>query len=85
MTLTYTIQKVDVLIEKKDVDVLSATKDLVFTPDDTISYQNGFNIAVAFTEFSNEQEWELPPEYGSLVINSFSWGVNLDGSFFTKR
>ena len=31
LTVLYAYQKIEVLIEKKDVDVLSATKDLVFS------------------------------------------------------
>ena len=85
MTLLYTVQKFEVLIAKKDVDVLSAKKDLVLSSEDEFSYQNGFNIAVAFTEFNSNQEWELDPKYGTLVINSYSWGVDPDGSYFTTR
>ena len=43
------------------------------------------NIAVAFTSFSNEQEYELKPEYGKLVVNKYQWGVADDGKFFTER
>lgn len=84
-TFLYAVQKTDVLIAKKDVDILSATKDLAFDATDIFNYENGFNIAVAFTEYNNNQEWELPPEYGSLKINSYSWGANPDGTFFTRR
>ena len=85
MTLLYAVQKVDVLIAKKDVDILSATKVLAFEASDKFDYSNGLNFAVAFTEYNTNNEWELSPEYGSLVINSFSWGQNADGSYYSNR
>ena len=84
LTVLYAYQKMDVLIAKKDVDVLSATKQLVFNENDKFTYDNGFNVAVAFTSFNNNEEWELDPAYGTLVFNSFEWGINLDGSLFSE-
>jgi len=43
------------------------------------------NIAVGFTSFSSETEWELDPTYGTLEFNSFSWGTDEDGKPFTER
>ena len=34
ITLAYAYQKLDVLLQKKDVDVLSTTKDMFWTDDD---------------------------------------------------
>ena len=85
LTVLYSYQKIEVLIEKKDVDVLSATKDLVFSDQDKFTYQNGFNIAAAFSEFNNNKEWELDPSYGTLVFNSYEWGIGPDGDVFTER
>lgn len=73
------------LYNKKDVDVVSATKDLVFTDDDIFNYSNGFNVAAAFTAYNDNPDWELPPEIGELVINAFSWGYDEDGNSFTRR
>ena len=56
MTTLYAYQKLDVLIEKKDVDFLSATKQLVFDQNDKFTYEIGFNIAVAFTSFNTNEE-----------------------------
>ena len=85
LTVLYAYQKMDVLIAKKDVDVLSATKPLVFTEEDKFNYDNGFNVAVAFTSYNNDEEWELDQAYGTLVFNSFEWGINPDGSLFSER
>ena len=84
LTVLYAYQKMDVLIEKKDVDVLSATKQLVFTEDDIFTYDNGFNIAVAFTSFNNNEEWELDPAYGTLVFNSLEWGIYPEGTIYSE-
>ena len=86
ITVLYSYQKADILISKKDVDILSTINDDTYTSDDVFTNKNGFNVAVAFTEFNSNTEWELDPTYGSLVFNHFSWGVNeTDGSPFTKR
>lgn len=56
----------DVLINKKDVDVLSTLNDLHFTPDDIFNYSNGLNIAVAFTAYDSNPEPILDPTYGTI-------------------
>ena len=73
-TSAYAVQKLDILLAKKDVDVLAAVKDLAFTSDFKFTYINGLNIAVAFTEYNDNTLWELPKEYGKLIINSYTWG-----------
>ena len=85
LTALYAFQKVEILINKKDVDILSAERDIFYTDDDKFTYSNGFNMAFAFTSYSSEREYELPPEYGTLVINSYSWGIDSDGAPFTAR
>ena len=85
VTMLYTSQKLEILINKKDVDILSAKKGLVFTDDHIFDNSKGFNIAAAFTEYNSNTEWELLPEYGSLVINSYQWGTDSEGKPFTKR
>ena len=85
LTLAYAYQKIEVLISKKDVDILSAVKELVYSDTDKFTYENGLNVAFAFTSFSNEEEWELDPAYGTLVFNSYEWGIKPDGTVFTER
>ena len=86
LTFLYAYQKADVIIKKKDVDILSTTRDLYWSPDKQFSNKNdNFNIAIAFTGFNNKVEYELDPSYGKLLINSFSWGYHEDGTFFTER
>ena len=66
VVLLYAYQKVDVLINKKDVDVLSTVNDLHFSPDDVFSYENGLNLAVAFTAYDSNPEPILDPTYGTI-------------------
>ena len=85
VSVLYASQKLEILINKKDVDILSATKGLVFTDDHIFDNSKGFNIAAAFTEFNSNKEWELLPKYGTLVFNAFEWGTDSEGKPFTKR
>ena len=58
----------DILIARKDVDILSAVLNYYHEEDYTFSYQNGFNIALAFTEFNDESESILDESYGEMVF-----------------
>ena len=52
--LAYATQKIDILINRKNVDILSTVIDLQYSDADIFGYKNGFNIAAAFTGFNNE-------------------------------
>ena len=69
--IIYTTLKLDVLINKKEIDILSVILDTELTQDDVFSYQNGLNVAVAFTAFDDESENILDPTYGELVMNHY--------------
>ena len=47
----YAFFKADILINAKDVSVLSTINDMYYGPEDEFNYDNGFNIAVAFTAY----------------------------------
>ena len=85
VTILFAYQKYDVLVGKKDVDILSSTRDSYFTDEDVFDYKNGFAFAVAFTAYDDNPEIILEPKYGSVVFNHFRWGGNPDGSFGTQR
>ena len=65
----YVYQKFDVLLARKDVDVLSSLNDSVFTDDDVFDFNNGFAISAAFTAYDSETEYILDKSYGELVFN----------------
>ena len=81
----YTYLKLDVLLNKKDVTLLARTDEFEFMDIDNITHANGFNIAVGFTSYDNSTMWQLDPTYGELVYNSYSWGMNSDGSYYLIR
>ena len=83
--LAFTMQKFDVLLNRRDTDISSTMFDLHYTDDDTFSYENGLNIAVAFSAYDDEREWILDPTYGELIFNNFSWGSLPDGNSFINR
>lgn len=85
ITVFYAYLKFDVLRNKKDVNVLSTIKDSYFTDDDHFSYEQGLNIAVAFTAYDSERDPILIPQIGEIVINQYKWGFNEDGSVFSAR
>ena len=76
----FTFQKCEVLINKKDVDVLASTSRNYFTPDDVFSYEeNSLNFAAAFTAYDDVQEPILDPSIGSLRFRTWEWGPDAEG------
>ena len=74
LMITYAYQKMDILIARKDVDVLSTINNQHFTDDDIFAAKNGFRVAIAFTTYNNDQLWELDPTYATLDFMSQIWG-----------
>ena len=65
--------KLDILIARKDVDILQTTNFLHYDDVSNFTSVNGFNIAVGFTAYDTNTEWILDPTYGELVFNHHSW------------
>jgi len=70
----YAFYKADILINAKDMNVLSTINDMYYSPDDEFTYDNGFNIAVAFTAYDTNPEPILDPTIGEVVFNHYRWG-----------
>lgn len=85
LVLLYSYLKTDVLVNRKDVDVLSTIKDFEFEDTEIFSHDNGFNIAVGFTAYDTSSDWLLDSTYGELVFASYSWGMNPDGTYYEER
>ena len=68
----------EVMISKKDVDILSTIKESYFDESFIFNHEDRFNVAVAFTAYDNELEWILDPSYGSLTFYDYSWGPGSD-------
>jgi len=74
VVLVYSFVKGDVLLNSKDVNVLSTINDMYFTPDDQFTYDMGFNIAAGFTAYDSNPEPILDPTIGEVIFNHFKWG-----------
>ena len=43
------------------------------------------NVAAAFTSYDDEVEMMLDKSIGELVFNYFEWGINDDGTYYSRR
>ena len=85
IVLAYVYQKVDVLLFKRDVDILQTTAYLALTDQDEFNFDKGLNIAVAFTGYDSDTEMFDDPTIGQVVFNHYQWGENPDGSYSSGR
>ena len=85
LVAAYAMQKTEILINRKDIDVLSTVNDSHYNEDFVFKYEDGFNLAVALTAYDSNPEPILDPRIGELVFNHYSWGPNRDGTFGSQR
>ena len=85
MIITYGYLKSDVLINKKDVDILSTVNEYFFSEEEVFNHENGFAFAVALTGYDGNSDSILEPEYGELQFNHFKWGPLPDGNYESER
>ena len=75
--LMYTYMKIDVWIQKKDVDIMSTIMIDNLTSDFIASNEKtGLNLAIAFTKYDSNPEPILDKSYGRLVFKTYEWGIN---------
>ena len=58
------------------MDIQQATIESHYDEDSIFSQQQGFNIAVAFTDWDSETEPILDPSFGELYFTVVEWGVD---------
>ena len=63
--LAYTVQKMEVLFSKKDIDIITALNDSSLDSDFRFGSEQGFNIATKWYSHEDETE-ELDPSIGKL-------------------
>ena len=81
----YFLQKIDVWIAKKDVDIMSSTQAGYFNDSYIFSNDDGLNFAVAFTAYDSETEPILDESYGKIVYRAYEWGYDpVDGSSYVR-
>jgi len=72
--LSFCLTKLQTLLQRSDVDIMEANHENNIDEDDPFSYQDGFFVAAALTEFNNDPEPVERPEYGELHIEHYGWG-----------
>ena len=65
--------------------MLSVLLEYHYEDTDVFGYDNGLNVAAAFTAYDGERSWILDDSYGELVFNRRAWGYKPDGNFFSVR
>ena len=83
--IAYAYLKIDVLIEKKDVDIMRTVNDYHFADDEVFGYEEGMNVAVALTAWDYNEDYLLDSTYGELVFYKYSWGDRSDGERFIAK
>ena len=82
MLSAYTYYKCDIMLNKKDVEIISVVKQNYFKTDYKFSNKQGLNIAVAALDpFEPSQYKQLDHSYGLIRFRKFQWGLNAAGEF----
>ena len=80
----YAFQKTNIMIGKTDDYVMTSTQDSFFDLEYRFGFEQGFNIAVAFTDFNGKTENILTPDIGRIVYRQYTWGSDADNQFLTQ-
>ena len=76
VTLVFFYTKVQVLKDKSDVDIMSALLENDISYEEKFTYQDGFFVAAALTEYDSNTTMLEEPRYGELIIEHYGWGYN---------
>ena len=80
----YAYLKVDVWLNKKDVDIMTSTQTDFFTDDYVFDNSQGLAFAFAFTAYDSETEYILDPSYGRITFSRYEWGEEENGDYFVN-
>ena len=53
IVIGYATVKADVLVHKKEIDIMSVVLKDFYTPEESFNYSQGLNFAVAFTAYDD--------------------------------
>ena len=84
VVIMYTYLKVDVWVQKKDVDIMQTKMIDHFPNDYIVSHDLGLYLAIAFTDYDSNSEPILDKSYGRLVFNRYQWGIDSNGEYFVQ-
>ena len=78
----YAYVKIEVWITKNDNDIMQSTQDGFFDTDYVFDFEQGLNVAIAFTDYSNDMEPILKESFGRIVFRAYEWGIDENGKYF---
>lgn len=78
MISTYFVQKLDILINKREVDLLSVTSFNAHTYEERFDSSMGLNFAAALIKYDGKSEIIDDPTIGELVFNHQKWSRDID-------
>lgn len=84
VVLGYTAQKCEILINKRDVDIMSVTKKDYYSQHEQFSFSQGLDFAVAFTGYDDETEYLLDPSIAELIYESYEFGLDEGGNAYER-
>ena len=68
LTIAFAYLKAEILVKKRDIDILTADEKYYYDEADRFTAENGFNIAVGLTNYDGKGGYILTPDYGELVF-----------------
>ena len=82
VTISYTFQKIEVLVSKRDVDILSAIEDSFLSSEEVFGAEQGLQIAVSFVNFGDNF---VDPSIGTLNLGYSKWGYREDSGEYYEE
>jgi len=81
-------QKIDILVTREDVNIVTASLDSFFDQDYVLDFDAGLNFAIAFTAYDGTDDSPLnDPSIVEVVFNAYQWGGEATdgGEYFAGR
>ena len=88
LVCAYMGQKIDILVNRSDVNIVTASLDTFFDTDYVLDYDAGLNFAFAFTAYDGSDDRPLDdPSMVEVVFNAYQWGgaATDGGDYFAGR
>ena len=73
------------MINRTDNYVMTSTQDSFFNLDYRFGFEQGLNIAIAFTAFDYNKENILTPDIGRIVYRQYTWGYDAEDNYFVTQ
>ena len=74
ITIMFSYTKLVSLMDKQEVDIMSALSEGAIAPREKFSAEDGFYVAAALTEYDTNTEIIEEARYGELIIEHYGWG-----------